>query len=146
MEYLLRLAIFICFNTLLAQSLNLAAGKAGLVSLSHAGFYGIGAYMTALLTLHFGFFFWLNLPIAILISGSIAFLISLVVLRTVEDYFESRTGYVNPSAGFLVGSKIAAASKRSGRCCKPYPAWFSPRDLLGKPLRWVHLWIPEKYR
>jgi len=36
MEYLLHLAIFICFYTLLAQSLNLAAGKTGLVSLAHA--------------------------------------------------------------------------------------------------------------
>ena len=87
MEYLLHLAIFICFYTLLAQSLNLAAGKTGLISLAHAGFYGIGAYTTALLGLYFGFSFWLNLPIAILISGAIAFLISLVALRTVEDYF-----------------------------------------------------------
>ncbi|MEI6065731.1 MAG: branched-chain amino acid ABC transporter permease [Methylococcaceae bacterium] len=87
MEYLLHLAIFICFYTLLAQSLNLAAGKTGLISLAHAGFYGIGAYTTALLALHFGFSFWLNLPIALLISGAIAFLISLVALRTVEDYF-----------------------------------------------------------
>jgi branched-chain amino acid transport system permease protein len=91
MEYLLHLAIFICFYTLLSQSLNVPAGKTGLVSLSHACLYGIRAYSTALLNLHFGFF-GLNLPIAILISGSIAFLISLVALRTVEDYFESRTG------------------------------------------------------
>lgn len=87
MEYLLHLAIFICFYTLLAQSLNLAAGKTGLVSLAHAGFYGIGAYTTALLTLHFGFCFWLNLPIALLISGFVALIISLIALRTVEDYF-----------------------------------------------------------
>lgn len=87
MDYILHLAIFICFYTLLAQSLNLAAGKTGLVSLAHAGFYGIGAYTTALLTLHFGFSFWLNLPVAIVISGFIALLISLIALRTVEDYF-----------------------------------------------------------
>lgn len=87
MEYALHLAIFICFYTLLAQSLNLAAGKTGLISLAHAGFYGIGAYTTALLGLYCGFSFWLNLPIAILLSGAIAFLISLVALRTVEDYF-----------------------------------------------------------
>jgi branched-chain amino acid transport system permease protein len=87
MEYLLHLAIFICFYTLLAQSLNLAAGVTGLISLAHAGFYGIGAYTTALLALNFGLSFWLSLPIAILISGATAFLISLVALRTVEDYF-----------------------------------------------------------
>ncbi len=87
MDYILHLAIFICFYTLLAQSLNLAAGKTGLISLAHAGFYGIGAYTTALLSLNFGLSFWLNLPIAILLSGAIALMISLVALRTVEDYF-----------------------------------------------------------
>lgn len=87
MEYLLHLAISTCFYTLLAQSLNLAAGKTGLVSLAHAGFYGIGAYTTALLALHFGFSFWFNLPIALLISGFVALIISLIALRTVEDYF-----------------------------------------------------------
>jgi branched-chain amino acid transport system permease protein len=87
MEYILHLAIFICFYTLLAQSLNLAAGKTGLISLAHAGFYGIGAYTTALLSLNFGFSFWINLPVAILTVGLIALLVSLIALRTVEDYF-----------------------------------------------------------
>jgi branched-chain amino acid transport system permease protein len=72
---------------LLAQSLNLAAGKTGLISLAHAGFYGIGAYTTALLSLNFGWSFWVNLPLAILLSGTIALFISLIALRTVEDYF-----------------------------------------------------------
>src|ERR1700761_3350498 len=87
MNYILHLCIFICFYTMLSQSLNLAAGKTGLISLAHAGFYGIGAYTSALLTLNTGTPFWLNLPIAILISGLIAFLVSLVALRTIEDYF-----------------------------------------------------------
>lgn len=87
MDYLLHLAIYICLYTLLAQSLNLAAGKAGLISLAHAGFYGIGAYTTALLSLNFGSPFWLNLPVAIFISGAIASVVSLIALRTVDDYF-----------------------------------------------------------
>ena len=87
MEYILHLLILICFYTLLSQSLNLSAGFTGLISLSHAGFYGIGAYITAILSTHFGFSFWLNLPLAMLISGAIAFVVSLIALRTVEDYF-----------------------------------------------------------
>jgi len=72
---------------MLAQTLNLSAGNTGLISLAHAGFYGIGAYTTALLSQHFGFSFWLNLPIAMYICGAIALLVSLIALRTVEDYF-----------------------------------------------------------
>ncbi|MBK8245296.1 MAG: branched-chain amino acid ABC transporter permease [Saprospiraceae bacterium] len=87
MEYILHLFIFICFYTLLSQSLNLSAGFTGLISLAHAGFYGIGAYTTAILTTQFGFSFWLSIPLAMLISGAIAFIVSLIALRTVEDYF-----------------------------------------------------------
>ena len=87
MEYILHLFILISFYTLLSQSLNLAAGYTGLISLAQAGFYGIGAYTTAILSTQFGFSFWLNLPLSMLISGAIAFIVSLVALRTVEDYF-----------------------------------------------------------
>lgn len=87
MEYILHLFILISFYTLLSQSLNLAAGYTGLISLAQAGFYGIGAYTTAILSTQFGFSFWLNLPLAMLISGAIAFVVSFIALRTVEDYF-----------------------------------------------------------
>ncbi len=86
-EYTLHLVLLICFYTLLTQSLNLAAGYTGLISLAHAGFYGIGAYTTAILSTHYNFSFWLNIPLAMLISGMIALVVSLVALRTVEDYF-----------------------------------------------------------
>lgn len=87
MEYILHLFILICIYTLLSQSLNLSAGFTGLISLAHAGFYGIGAYTIAILSTQLGFSFWLNLPLAMLISGAIAFIVSLIALRTVEDYF-----------------------------------------------------------
>ena len=87
MEYLLHLLIFICFYTLLSQSLNLSAGFTGLISLAQAGFYGIGAYTTAILSINYGWPFWINLPLAMIISGAVAILVSFVALRTVDDYF-----------------------------------------------------------
>jgi branched-chain amino acid transport system permease protein len=87
MEYILHLLILIAFYTLLAQSLNLSAGFTELISLAHAGFYGIGAYTTAILSTQFGLPFWINLPLAMLIGGMIALIVSLIALRTVEDYF-----------------------------------------------------------
>lgn len=72
---------------MLSQSLNLSAGYTGLMSLSHAGFYGIGAYTSAILSVQFGMTFWLNLPIAMLLCFSISYIVSLIALRTVDDYF-----------------------------------------------------------
>jgi len=87
MEYVLHLFILICFYTMLSQSLNLSAGFAGNISLTHAGFYGIGAYVTAILSTYYGISFWLTIPLAMLISGFIALIVSLIALRTVDDYF-----------------------------------------------------------
>lgn len=87
MEYILHLLIFIAFYTLLAQSLNLSAGLTGLISLAHAGFYGIGAYTTAILSQHFQLPFWINLPIAMLACLVASLVVSLIALRTVDDYF-----------------------------------------------------------
>lgn len=87
MDYILHLAILICIYTMLSQSLSLSAGKTGLVSLAHAGFYGIGAYTTALLTIRFQMPFWINLPLAMLLCGLFAFVVSRIALKTVDDYF-----------------------------------------------------------
>jgi branched-chain amino acid transport system permease protein len=87
MEYILHLLIFIVFYTLLAQSLNLSAGLTGLISLAHAGFYGIGAYTIAILSKQFQLPFWVNLPVAMLVCLTISLVVSLIALRTVDDYF-----------------------------------------------------------
>ncbi len=72
---------------MLAQSLTLTAGYSGLISLAHAGFYGIGAYASAILSVNYGFPFLATLPLAMLISGLIAVIVSVIALRTVDDYF-----------------------------------------------------------
>ncbi len=87
MEYLLHIIILILLYVILSQSLTLTSGYSGLISLAHAGFYGIGAYTSALLSVNFGFSFLTTLPIAMLLSGIIGILISLIALRTVDDYF-----------------------------------------------------------
>ncbi len=72
---------------MLSQSLTLTAGYSGLISLAHAGFYGIGAYTSAILSVNYDFPFLATLPIAMLISGILAVFVSIIALRTVDDYF-----------------------------------------------------------
>ena len=87
MDYIYHLITFIAFYTILASSLNLFSGYTGLLSLAHAGFYGIGAYASALLSQHYSISPLLNIPIAMLVSALIAFGISSIALRSYEDYF-----------------------------------------------------------
>ncbi len=72
---------------MLSQSLSISSGFAGMLSLSQAGFYGIGAYFSAILSISFNINFLVLLPLAILFCGIISLIISIVSLRTVDDYF-----------------------------------------------------------
>ncbi|MCD6585246.1 MAG: branched-chain amino acid ABC transporter permease, partial [Desulfobacteraceae bacterium] len=63
--YYIQVLTFIGINTLLALGLNMLMGYAGQISLGHAAFYGIGAYGTAILTVHYNLSPWLALPAAI---------------------------------------------------------------------------------
>lgn len=71
----IRMIIQIYLYTMLAMSLNLITGFAGQLSLGHAAFYGIGAYTSALLSLHAGWPF----PATLAAAGFMAALASLVI-------------------------------------------------------------------
>ena len=87
MEYILHLLILIGIYSILSQSLNLSAGFGGMISLAHAGFYGVGAYTVAILSVNFQIPFLLTLLAAIFFCGLLALLVSAISLRTVDDYF-----------------------------------------------------------
>jgi branched-chain amino acid transport system permease protein len=60
-RYFQHIMVLSCIFVILASSWNLLAGYAGLLNLGHAAFFGIGAYSSALLTIHTGISPWLGL-------------------------------------------------------------------------------------
>jgi branched-chain amino acid transport system permease protein len=87
MNYVFHILILIGIYSVLAISLNLLAGYTGLISLCHAAFYGIGAYITALITLNFGLPWIATVPVCAVFSGIIAWIIGKVTLRFRGDLF-----------------------------------------------------------
>jgi len=87
MEYLIHILILIGIYTILSVSLNLIAGYTGLISIAHAAFYGVGAYVAALMALHLQSPFLLNIICAIILSGLLGALIGIPSLRIRDDYF-----------------------------------------------------------
>jgi branched-chain amino acid transport system permease protein len=79
--YQLHLLITSLIFAILASSLSLVVGYAGLLSLGHAAFFGIGAYTSALLYLRFDIPMWFGMPAAMAVAGIAAFLVGIVVLR-----------------------------------------------------------------
>jgi branched-chain amino acid transport system permease protein len=87
MEYLMHLAILFAIYAILGVSLNLVVGYAGLLSVTHAAFYGIGAYTTAILLTKSGIGFFSSLILGIAIAAFVSFLIGLVLSKLKGDYY-----------------------------------------------------------
>ena len=66
MEYLLHILILIGIYIILSESLNLIAGYTGLLSIAHAAFYGVGAYVAALMALKLHTPFLANIVCAVI--------------------------------------------------------------------------------
>jgi branched-chain amino acid transport system permease protein len=89
--YVLHVAVLSGIYVVLTLSLNLITGFCGQFSLGHAGFYGIGAYTAALLAVHWGSPFVLNLAAAAAMAGLAGFLIGLPTLRLGGIYLAMAT-------------------------------------------------------
>ena len=87
MEYLLHILILIGIYVILSVSLNLIAGYTGLLSIAHAAFYGVGAYVAALMALKFHSPFIVNILCAVVLSGLLGALVGIPSLRIRDDYF-----------------------------------------------------------
>jgi branched-chain amino acid transport system permease protein len=72
---------------LAAASLGFLMGVAGLVSLGHAAFFGIGAYAVAIALTHGVTSAWVSWPLAVAASATAALLIGAISLRTRGVYF-----------------------------------------------------------
>ncbi len=87
MDYLIHILILISIYGILGLSLNLIVGYAGLLSITQAAFYGIGAYVTAILLTTTGINFFVSLLIGIIITGIISLLIGYVLSKFNDDYY-----------------------------------------------------------
>jgi branched-chain amino acid transport system permease protein len=89
--YLRRLLDLAGIQAILVLSLNLLYGYAGQFSFGHAGFWGIGAYATALLTVNLGAPFWLALPAAAVAAGLLGIVVGVPALALRGPYLAFAT-------------------------------------------------------
>ncbi|MEO0116133.1 MAG: branched-chain amino acid ABC transporter permease [candidate division WOR-3 bacterium] len=92
--YLQQIILYVGIIIIWTLGLNLIYGFSGQFSLGQAGFYGIGAYLGAILTKLFPHS-WAIIPLSLFASffgtGLIAFLIGIPVLRLRSDYLAIAT-------------------------------------------------------
>lgn len=90
-DYMLHILITIAVYGILVLGLEIILGQAGLFSLGHAAFYGMGAYTSALLVLRLGFPLWLSAIGAVITSGLFGAALGFPVLRLRGDYLAIAT-------------------------------------------------------
>ncbi|MDA3797756.1 MAG: branched-chain amino acid ABC transporter permease [Kiritimatiellae bacterium] len=91
MNYFLHLGVMIAIYIMLAYSLNLVIGYGGLLALSQAAFYGIGAYAYTLVSMHLGLSFFPATLIAMFVCGVIGCLFAMAVLKFRNETFALAT-------------------------------------------------------
>ena len=89
--YILYLVALGMIYAIVAIGLDLLIGQTGQFSLGHAGFFAIGAYTSALLTLRLGAPFIVALLVAGLVSAAVGFLLGLPALRLSGPYLAVAT-------------------------------------------------------
>jgi len=91
MEYLLHVFVICGIYSILTLSLNLVVGYTGLVSLGHAAFFSIGAYISALLALNLGISPWIGLIAGACGAAVFGVVIGMPSLRLKGDYLALAT-------------------------------------------------------
>lgn len=89
--YYYDVAIRVAINACVAIGLNLLIGYTGQISLGHAGFFGIGAYASAILTTRFDWPPAAALLAAAMTTGALAFLVARPILKLKGHYLAMAT-------------------------------------------------------
>ncbi len=137
MEYFIHIVILVSIYGILALAQNLVMGNTGLLTIAGAAFYGIGAYVAAILAIKLGFNIFTTLFIAPIVTGIIALVVGTSFARFRDDYFMLAT------LGFLMIFNTVVRNWESltggsfGLSGIPKPHFFNL--VLGTPFSFVWL-------
>jgi branched-chain amino acid transport system permease protein len=97
-EYTLRVVTKVLVFAIAAYGMNVILGFTGQLSLAHAGFFGMGAYVVGVLTTVHDWSFWLAFLVAVAGTTAVGFTAGLLALRTRAEYFAIYT----MACGFVI--------------------------------------------
>lgn len=90
-EHYVDVMVFAGIHSLLAIGLCLLMGYAGQISLGHASFFGLGAYISGVFTLTYGFNPWWCIGMGMVVSASVALFIGAPSLKLRGHYLAMAT-------------------------------------------------------
>ncbi len=103
-EFYVTLLNYIGLYGLVALGLVLLTGVSGITSFGQAAFVGIGAYTTAVLTVHFGLSPWLGLSAGLVVNLILATVLGVITLRLSGHYLPLGTICWSVSIYYIFGN------------------------------------------
>jgi branched-chain amino acid transport system permease protein len=118
-------------NIILAVGLNVVKGFCGQVTVGHIALAAIGAYSSAVLTVNFGFSFWLALPCAMALAGLAGILVGVPSFRLEGAYLALATlGLAEAVRVFISATNYLGAAEGFGNIPAPRLGSFVLDDYL----------------
>jgi branched-chain amino acid transport system permease protein len=119
----------------LAISLDLVAGMLGLYSLGQGGFFGIGAYMTTILSGQFGWDVFLLLIAVLLVTGLAGAVVGAMSLRVSGLYFAITT-FIVTLVLTVLATNLEITGGLQGLLGPAFPDFPEALSGLGAPVAW----------
>jgi branched-chain amino acid transport system permease protein len=132
-RYFYDVAILVCFNAFVCVGLNLLIGYAGQISLGHAGFFGLGAYSSAILAGTYGWPPMAALVIGALVVAVLALVVGRPILRLKGHYLAMAT----LGLGIIISIVITTEDRLTGG---PDGMSVPPLSLFGWALQGEERW------
>lgn len=128
MDYYLHIFVMSEIYAVLALSLALIVGFSGQVSMGHAAFYGIGAYISAILSTRFGLSFWITFWLSGIAAGIVSYIIGKLVLRLKGHVLAITTAFFCVLVNVIMVNWIPVTNGPMGIAGIPRP---TPIDIFG---------------
>lgn len=119
--YLIHMLFMAGLYSVLAIGLDFQVGSTHLVNFATAADYGIGAYTAALLTVNFGWSFWVVLPLSGLAAALFGFLLGLPTMRT-KTYYLSLVTIAVGLIIYLLFNNLSWTGGPNGVAGIPFPS------------------------
>ncbi len=90
-EFVLHVLIVASIFIILAVSMDLILGYAGMVQIGHGAFFALGAYASAIITIRFDVPFYVGFIAAGIVAGIVGFIVAASMIKVSSDYFALAT-------------------------------------------------------
>lgn len=134
--FYLDVAIRIALNAMVVIGLNLLLGYTGQISLGHAGFFGIGAYASAILTTHFDWSPLLALAAGALAVGLLALLVARPILKLKGHYLAMATLGLGIIISIVITNESTYTGGPDGMAVPPFSLFGA---VIAGDLQWYAL-------